>query len=701
MKTPSFRAGPSRWVWMGSLLFCAAVLGSSALRATEAPASEDAAFSNWIEFTLGGAFVDGDAPQFQQRHRNTEDAFGGISDFHLERDLGKNAALKVDGHALPGNEDYEGRIELSYQGVGYIKGGYRQFRTWYDGNGGFFPGNNQFFQIYDNDLSLDRGEAWVELGLRMPNVPEITFRYTHEFRDGRKDSTVWGDTNLTGGVGTRSIVPTFLSIDETRDIFTLDIKHSIGNTDVGLGLRYETTDNNDSRNVRRRPNETSDRFFTEREQVSTDLFSAHVFTETRFGEKVLLTTAYAFTTLDSSIAGSRIYGASYDPVFDPLFARRQARDEGFLNLTGGSDLSQHVASINLSWTPMKNFVIVPSVRFEKEDLNSVSTYLETNVGTTAARITTQDLLAARSDRGYWNVTESLELRYTGVRNWSFYASGEWLQEDGTLNENEIEVDTGAVDLRRKTNSMVWNQKYKIGAIWYPLARLNIAGQYYYKARTNDYDHPIDSTSNVPPSGDRYPAFLRNQDFETNDFNVRATWRPCANVTLVSRYDFQLSTVDTRGDFLSSVQSAEMTTHIFSETMTWTPFSRLYLQGAIHYVLNKTDTPADQALPGILQDSQNDYWNGSVSAGFVIDDKTDLQATYFYYRADNYENNAAFGQPYGAGAEEHAVTVNLSRQLTEHLRATLKYGFFSNRDQTSGGFNNYDAHLVAGTLQVRF
>ncbi len=705
MKNTLFPIGLREVVHAGTILLCVIAFSPSSLRAgtepagvSPAPAAEEEPFTNWIELSIGGVVTHGDKAQFQQRHGVNTDVFGGIGDFHYEQDLGKRGSLKIDGHALFGNQDYAGRVQLSFPDIGYIDIGYNQFRTFYDGNGGYFPGNGQFFRLYDNELSLDRGDVWVELGLRMPNLPAITFRYEHTFRNGQKDSTEWGDTNLTGVFGTRNIVPTFLGIDEKRDVFTLDVKQTVGNTDLGLGLRYELTDNNNTRNIRRRPGETSDRFLTERETVSSDLFSAHVFSETRFTEGVLLTAAYSFTTLDSDIGGTRIYGASYDSVFDPFFVNRQTRDEGFINLTGGGQLTQNVAALNLSWNPVKDLVIVPSIRFEHEDLSNVSSFIETNV---SSGVTTQDPLEVQSDHDYWNVTESLEMRYTGIRNWSFYASGEWLQEDGTLNETEIALDTGAIDLARRTNSTIFNQKYKIGAIWYAMPRLNIATQYYFKKRNYDYDHPIDSTDNVPPSGDRYPAFLINQNFETNDFNVRTTWRPCSNVTLVGRYDFQLSTIDNQGDFLAEVQSAEITTHILSGTMTWTPLSRLYIQGTVHYVLSETNTPADQALPGIILDFQNDYWNGTFSVGYVINDTTNVQADYFYYRADNFVNNAAFSQPYGAGAEEHAATVTLSKQFNRSLRGSLKYGYYSNQDDTSGGYNNYQAHLLAASLQFRF
>ena len=62
----------------------------------------------------------------------------------------------------------------------------------------FFGLTGNFFRRPFPEMHIDRGEAWIELGLRVPDWPEITFRYSHEFRDGQKDSTIWGDTTLTG-----------------------------------------------------------------------------------------------------------------------------------------------------------------------------------------------------------------------------------------------------------------------------------------------------------------------------------------------------------------------------------------------------------------------------------------------------------------------------------------------------------------------
>jgi hypothetical protein len=257
---------------------------------------------------------------------------------------------------------------------------------------------------------------------------------------------------------------------------------------------------------------------------------------------------------------------------------------------------------------------------------------------------------------------------------------------------------------RYTEDKRWGQKYTVGANWYPMRSMNWDFQYYHKIRQNDYNHIEDTTPNTPGTFFQYPAFLANQDFTTDDANVRLTLRPCKNVTLVSRYDLQYSTVDTLPDattLLGSVESARILTHVFAQNITWVPWRRLYLQAGFNYVMSKTDTPADTYTQSVL-DAKNNYWNASLTAGFVVDNKTDLQAQYFYYRAfDNYTDNSAFGVPYGANAKESAVTATLTRRLRDNIRLALRYGFFSYRDAASGGNNNYDAHLIYSSLQIRF
>ncbi len=65
------------------------------------------------------------------------------------------------------------------------------------------------------------------------------------------------------------------------------------------------------------------------------------------------------------------------------------------------------------------------------------------------------------------------------------------------------------------------------------------------------------------------------------------------LSLVSRYDFQYSTVNMRGGVLANMQSGNTTTHMFGESLSWTPLNRLYLELGANYVLDTTHTPAEQ------------------------------------------------------------------------------------------------------------
>lgn len=681
--------------------------GGAGAQAQETEEKKESDYRNWFDVSVSGNLLRGDSGAFKERAQVPQNIYGGIESFHYEQNVGKSGLFEIDGRGIYDNHDYSLKLNLEDPGLGFVRGGYREFRTWYDGSGGyggsFVPPRSRWFELYDEELHIDRGEAWFEGGLTLEGVPRVTFRYSHQFRDGRKDSTHWGETGRGLPTGsTRAIVPSYWDIDEERDIFQLDVEHTLAETDFGGGLRYEVSDMDNSRNIRRRPFEAGDRFLTQREKVDTDLFNVHAFQKTWLTEEILFTTGYSFTTLDTDVGGSRIYGADYDAVYDPLFGRRQQRDEGFFGLSGGSKLDQHVMNLNLMFTPWDHVTIVPSIRAENQEQKGQTQFIETNVGAAPAFTSTGIDLINRRERGFTDVTEGLEIRYTGITNWVLYTRAELLQGQGDLSEREIEARTGDVDLFRDTDTSRFTQKYVAGVNWYPLRQLNLAQQYYFKSRRNDYDHNEDSTSNAIGIGDRYPAFIRDQNFDTHDLNFRVTWRPISQLTLVTRYDFQLSTVDSSMDRLGYVESADITTHILSESVTWVPFSRVYLSGSINYVLDETDTPAVGALPGdVVQLSEQDYITGNASIGFVLTQKTDLTANYFIYYADNYRDNSAFSVPYNVSAEEHGVTLAMVHRLTPAQQVTMRYGWFTADDETSGGHNDYEAHMVSASYRYRF
>jgi hypothetical protein len=711
------------------VLVCAGTLAASALRAGDTSdgkavttATEEAPeYKNWIELGIGGVITHGDRAQFEQEHRLPGDeVYGGIQDLHFEQTFDKNGLFSIDGHALWDFNDYDITVQLSKPKLGYIKAGFTEFRSWYDGNGGFFPHNDVFFSPPYPEMHIDRGDVWVELGLRVPDWPEITIRYSHEFRQGMKDSTIWGDTALTGLAvqPTRKIVPSFRDIDETRDIFSFEASKTIGNTDVLLGMRYEHNDNDYSLNMERNAGQIGvvpggQRFVTQHQNDDVDLFSGHGITETRITDSLWFTTGYSYTTLENDLSGTRIFGTHFDSAFGEPVPTLGQRDHAFLDLAGTAQTREHVANANLFWMPLPSLAIVTGFRYTHESLDNNSSFLaEEPVPNTPPFTPTNPAhgfhygppAPGSGERlsDYDRFAQRLELRYTGIDNWLFYAEGEWEEEYGQINENQnIDED---VPLDKSTNAL--GQKYTIGANWYPTMRLNLAGQYYH--RIASYDEDIVSAS--------FPRLI-NQDWNIDDFNVRITFRPkiptcMGTLALVTRYDFVHTSIDGQwevfsdGELLAELETGEIKRHVISESLTWNPLARFFLQANFSYVFNQTDTPASninldpQTSPTVVN-FRNDYWTVTSSIGYIIDDKTDFYADYYFYCANDRFKNAVVAVPYGLGATEHAASATIARQLTKNVRLLLRYGYFNYRDETSGGHNNYRAHSLYSGLQVRF
>lgn len=653
---------------------------------------EEVALSGWIDLSLFGVSVDGDNAAFMKRHGSPQSAHGGIEDFHFETYLG-DAFFAVDGRAIVDHNDFSFKFKLENYEKGFIRAGFSEYRTWYDGSGGFFPQNDMWINFFEEELAMDRGSLWFEAGLTVPDLPEITFKYTYRFREGKKDSLSWGDTAFTGGFGRKHIVPSFLGIDEETNLFELDLKHTIGKTKFGAGLRYEITDYTDSRNMRRTPFENSDRYVTQTDTNDSDAFSVHAFAETQLRKNLRVTAGLSATSLDADFSGDRIIGSDFNVVFDPLF-QTQSHDPGFVDLVGNSEMEQYVLNLNFIYNHKKNLHLISAFRFEKQDVDVASGFLETNF----LDAPTEDSLSIMSDKSWDEISVKLEARYTGKENMVLFARADLNRGDGLLTEREIENLTSLTELDRNTDFTRNTQKYTAGINWYPKSNFNASARYYYKNRDNNYDHLVDDTLG-------FPGFVQTLDFATHDINIRATWRPDSKITLVSRYDYQVSDINTSaGPGFDKIQSGDLTKHIISETVTWNPLASVYFQGSINYIMDEMKTPASQLTGGaanLVLLSENDYWNLDLNAGVVLNEKTDVQFYYNYYRADNYTDNSEVSLPYGAGAKEHRLSVTLNRRVSENMRITLRYAFFSNREETTGGNNDFDAHLIYSGLQYRF
>jgi hypothetical protein len=664
-------------------------------------------YTDWIELSGGDFLTRGDQPQAEEIQHRSGGAFGGIEDLHIQGNAFTNVLLTLDGHSIYDQHDYDLSLRLEQQDKWHLKFHFDNFRTWSDDIGGFYPPTGTQYSGSGNALALDRGEFSVEGGLTLENLPSLTFKYTHTRRDGDKSSTIWGPVHpdpLNSPATVSGIYPSVYGIDETVDAFDLNAKQYIKGTTFGVGLHFEHGDLNDSLNSTLYQGEPVQNDITDREKNAYDLFSVNATSETWIKNNLMFSAGGMFANLDNNFSGDRIYGSDFDVGYSPgLF-----NGLGYYDMTGDSHLREYVMDLNLLFIPVKTFTIIPSVRVQKESLGADSSGTGTfSDGTFFGDATGP--FSSQSSRDVIDVCENLDMRYTGVTNWVFSASGQWDEGNGSLNQNGGIGPTNGFDpfgvplVNNETDDRRLFQKYSLGARWYPLRSLIIDAGGYYKDNRYDYNFPVDSTPNNAVSGYLYPGFLTLENYQTYDGNFRLTLRPISTVSLVSRYEYQLSTINTAPDpasGLPEVESSTMTSHILAQDISWVPWSRLSLQAGFNYVLSETKTPASEYTQAILN-AQNNYWTMNLSSSFVLDDKTVLNLNYFYYQADDYQDNSSAGLPLGADSRENGVTATLTRQINPQLRLNLKYGYYNYKDAADAGNSNFEAQLLFASVQYRF
>ncbi len=675
---------------MNPLRFC--VLSAALAASTWTPAFA-ASVEGVISSGFGGSLQSGNRANYQSDAQRRKAGYGGIEELRLTSELKNGALLTFDGRLIAGEGDYRFDVRLKKEEVGHVAFGYRRFRVWQDGAGGYFPAPNALVRLYDEDFHVDRSLLWFEAASYRPGKLSVKLRYEHHERSGEKGSTVQGDVNLPV-FSTRSYAPTFLGLDEKRDVVTLDVGKAAETFTWGAGGRYDRIELGNTRNSRRQPGLAADRIVTTRDDTTTDLFSVHAYAEKKFSEKTTFSTGGIITTLDSVLDGSRIYGQSYDPVYDPAYLRRQQRDEGYATLGGDAEMKQYVFNANLVHRPSKKWMLRPSLRVEAVRTESMAHFLETIVQSNGSML--EEDVETDSDKKWVEVTESIEARYTGIENMTHSFKAEWLQADGELEEERMLEHTGAITLDRDTEMTRRTQKYSYTANWYARPGLTFAAQYYYKVRVNDHDAVRDSTVST---SDRYPAYITDQDFETNDFNVRISWRPTSRIGSVTRYDYQRSTILSQEAGLGPVESSKYTSHIISQSLTLTPHPRLYITASGNLTYDQVGTPAVDTA--IVKNGDNNYVSASLGSGWAASEKDDLYLDYSHFRADNFIDNSAVTMPYGTNETQDVASLTWTHRRNENLVYTVRYSYYDYVDRAAGGTRDYDAHQLYGKVQYRF
>ncbi|MCU0792081.1 MAG: hypothetical protein MUE42_04370 [Opitutaceae bacterium] len=644
-------------------------------------------FDSYVKVAGSAADITGDTSAFQARSGQAEPGSGGIEALHYGWGLPKDVELTMEGRALGGAQDYLLSFQLAKEEVGSVTVGYETFRTFYNGVGGFFPNNSVWLPLDDQELFVDRGKFWAEAKIARPDKPEFTLRYANSTRDGRKDSTSWGTTTVTGVTPTtsttRNLNASYLDLDERHQSLEGVMKHTVGNTTYRLSLLGDWVDNLDSKHMQQMPlaaTPATRSTITQIDGAETKTLGVMTNTSTELNDTVTVNTGLRYQKVAHDFTGER-----------RLVSGAGVTTYNYFDLAGQSDAKIYNGNIGVDLTPTADWLISPCLRMERRRTETDATF---RTGTPATPTPQIEYSSNEED----SLTPTLDARYTGVRNLALYASAAQRLTKGekdyvtSFNPNTppAVIPLYASDFENDRDS------YKVGANWRQSGMLTLRGEVFYK------EQGYTSLGTLPTGAPTHYEL----GSEFTGYSTSVILRPHQTLTSTTRYTYQegqrmvthfkTTPPQPARTTLLEVDAMDAVVHRIGETIDWTPVQQFYAQASVDFVFDTMSTAYPKAgLPAnnVLRDSENDYFTGSLLFGFVLTKRDDVQVQFTYYRADNGNLELATDTvPYGVSEEESVVTVGLTHKFTDNLMGSIKLGYADFNSDTTGGRTDFRGPL---------
>ena len=726
----------------GAGLICAgAALALFGVRASAAdtPAQTDAfpTFDNYIKVSGLAPFITGDKAAFTTRTGSPTTGSGGIVDMSYSEDLSKDSTMAINGHALGGSDDYLANFKLTTNDFGSVEAGYKTFRTFYDGVGGFFPLSDSFQKLSYEQLHVDRGSFWINATLAKPDRPVFNLSYHADTRSGQKDSSEWGaiinpNAVIVNGalVGTALPAntpftsPNVLNMAEHHQVLDASMVATVGKVAETLKASYDWVNNNDWRGYMKYPGSTVTAnpavpVLDDQQLTKSDTFRLLSQTDIRFNSHIALNVGLNYSHQSTTNGGqwtNPSYSATLKQVYTAMYAA---------NIYGGAKVDDYVGNIFLNLTPTKNWLIDLGFRDEFSVISSSGGFQVISLATGATSLASPNFTVAndvtQSHLTDHVATPEVSIRYLGISKVSLYATFDDRSSRGSqhwINPYAASTTAGITGITTTATDPIGsvffqeanqdNEDAKIGANWNASNKLTVRAEVFRKDHQNKFIGANDIVGTAS-----YGA-LYVTGYTLTGTKLSVILKPLPTLSFNTRLLTQDGMMSVTGNSITGglgneITSGKMNMQTLSESVDWTPTNQFYVHGDVNLVYSKLQTAypavtvdAAGSIPSPILNADNNYITGSALAGFVLTKQVDGQLQATYARANNYNPQVALGgQPYGAGFKEESVTAGLKCKCTERLILDGKVGYLRRTDATTGGFTNYHGPLayVALTLAL--
>ena len=713
---------------------CLLAAGLKAADADAIPVFSD----NYIKFSAAGYnFNEGSKAAAQRRTQLPSMGAAGIEAFSYTKEVDKATNWTVDGKALGNSGDYLASFKLSKNEVGSFDVGYKRFRTFYDGLGGFFPTSNAFMPIFQRALYVDRGTFFLHGKVELPKAPVFQFSYTNATRSGRKDTTIWAETDNSGipiyslsslnpVTAARKIVPGYVDLGERMQTLEGSVRQTFGATTASLSIVGTRINNLDTRTFDKYNGElkpfpaipsnpptlvpvalaNNRQNGYDMQGVQEDGWNITLKADTVISDQLSTYAGVSYfrstgdLTADRKVTGWLNTGAGVKSgvgLFTP-----GGRPPYSYTLSGETKVGIYTANLGVHYKPTKDLGMDAGVKAEDYDAIAKTrnkSYINNQI-TQATGVIVPITVAApdsysRNSEKVW--TPEVSARYSGIRNVSLFGDWELRSSPGDERSTEggLSVNTSAGTVGPSLGVSTDKVKerhanWKIGANWRPNQMFNARAEFFTKDHQNRFEGYGVS------AGGTYIL-----DYDIWGTKLSATVRPVAEWSFTTRYinqsgDAKVFEDNARGDSNDSKRQS------FGETVSWIPSKLWFVQGDVNLVYDSIATayPRSTGIARqVLQNSDNNYWSGSLLTGFVVDKVTNASLQATYYKANNYNPQiAAVALPYGAGAREYSISASVTRKLSDRWVGSAKLGYYEVKNDTTGGNTNFRGPLAYVSLE---
>lgn len=618
---------------------------------------------------------------------------GGGEEFFFEERSAPDTKTTVEGRVLVPDQDFELKLDQTKTDFGFIRGGVDQWRRYYSDQGGFYPGLGPGSFSLNEDLHLDIGRAWMEVGLTLPHLPQVVLGYEYDYKDGAKSMLEWGDV---GGADGKHIYPAAKNIFEGTQIIKLDVTYDLAGWLLEDRARVEfyRDKNFDQEITGYTLGAGPDAFIHTREDYS-HVMGANTF---RFEKQIKdwwrASGGYLYSRLDGS---SSLNQMTVDAMNVPVTGNFW-RDQVTLQR------ETHAFSLASIFLPLEGLSASVGTQVEfsrQEGFGNID--LDTGDPSVPSLFLLEPAVV-RSDYQETRTSENLNLRYTKIPFTVLFAEGSFQQD--SISEFDEEAGSTPDVFLRDTDYFNNTLDYRAGFDTSPWRWMSLNAHYRRSDSESDYNNLQDES---PLGGLGYPAFIKNRDIATDEVQTRLVLHPSPwlKATLTyqwSQSDFSTSTDPVVTPALGDISPGGPILSGVSRAQTWglgtvfMPSRRFYFSGSFTYSDTETTTAAN-GLAAVAPYKGNAF-SFIANANYSVNQRTGLQLTYSFSKA-NYGQNNLSGLPLGLDYTQNALMVGVTRKLTKALSSSLRYRYYNYGESNMGGFNNFTAHGVFLTLTLRW